>query len=111
MLTKLERRPYQVAVASMLPPRPVDIVPRRKRLFDRLLLSMYVPLQERIHPSTGMVAVDLEDALEIIHCWCPFHQAESPVAHMRDLYPNYFRVPVAASSEQYTIPLLVYMDK
>ena len=52
-----------VAVASMLPPRPVDTVPRRKRLFDRLLLSMYVPLQERIHPSTGMVAVDLEDAL------------------------------------------------
>ena len=36
---------------------------------------------------------------------------ESLVAHMLDLYPNYFRVPVAARAEQYTIPFLVYMDK
>ena len=37
--------------------------------------------------------------------------APDPVAHIRDLYPNYFRVPVAAHAEQYTISLPVYMDK
>ena len=31
--------------------------------------------------------------------------------HMHDLYPTYFRVPLAARSEQYTIPFLAYMDK
>ena len=31
--------------------------------------------------------------------------------HMRDLYPNYFQIPVVARSEQYSISLLVYMDK
>ena len=100
-----------VAAAPMLPPRPVDIEPRRKRLLDRVLLSTYVPSQERIHPSTGMVALDLEGAREVIHRWIPFNQAESPVMYMRDLYPNYFRVPVVARADQYTIPFPVYMDK
>ena len=31
--------------------------------------------------------------------------------HMRDLYPNYFRVPVAARADQYSTPFLVYMNK
>ena len=58
-----------------------------------------------------MVAPDPEGDLEIIHRWSPFNQAESPVAHMRDLYPNYFRVPMATPVELNTIPLPVYMDK
>ena len=58
-----------------------------------------------------MVAPDLEGALEIIHRWSPFNQAESPVAHIRDLYPNYSQVLVAAHAEQYTISLPVYIDK
>ena len=31
--------------------------------------------------------------------------------HMRDLYPKYFRVPVAARTEKYSIPFPVYIDK
>ena len=31
--------------------------------------------------------------------------------HMRDLYPNYFQIPVAALVEQYSISLPIYMDK
>ena len=30
---------------------------------------------------------------------------------MHDLYPNYFRMLVTACSEQYSIPLPVYVDK
>ena len=94
-----ERAPSRVDAAPMLLPRPVDTELNRNRLPDRLLLSTYVPLQERIHPPMGMVALDPEGALEIIHRWSPFNQAESPVAHMRDLYPNYFHVPVAARAK------------
>ena len=88
-----------VDVALILLPRPVDTEPSRKRPLDRLLLSKYIPPQERVHPLTGMVALDLEGSLETIHRWSPFNQVESPVAHMRDLYPNYFQVPVAARVE------------
>ena len=80
-------------------------------MLDRLLLSMCVPPQERIHPLMGIIAHDPEGALEIIHRWSPFNLAESPVAHICDLYPNYFRVPVAARTEQYTISFPIYMDK
>ena len=38
-----EKAPLGVAAASMLPPRPVDTEPSRKRLPNRLLLSTYVP--------------------------------------------------------------------
>ena len=58
-----------------------------------------------------MVVLDLKDVLEIVHRWSPLKQEESLVMHMRDLYPNYFRIPVVAHSEQYTIPIPVYMDK
>ena len=47
-----------VAAASMLQPRPVDTGSGRKRPLDRVLLSTYVPSQERIHPSTSMAAPD-----------------------------------------------------
>ena len=99
-----EVAPSRVAAAPMFLPRPADTESSRKRPPDRVLLSTYVPPQERIHPPTGMVALDPEGAREIIHRWSPFNRAESPVAHMRDLYPNYFRVLVAARGEQYTIP-------
>ena len=31
--------------------------------------------------------------------------------HMRDLYPNYFQVPVSARAKQYSIPFPIYMNK
>ena len=106
-----DEAPLGVATAPMLPPRLIDIEPNRKRLPDRVLLSPYVQLQERIHPSTGMVAPDLECARVIIHRWSPFNQEKSLVEHMRDLYPNYFQVPVEARAKHYTIPFSVYIDK
>ena len=106
-----DEAPTGVATAPMLPPKPTNTKPSRKRLHDRVLLSTYVPPQEMMHPLTGMVAPDPKGAREIIHRWSPFNQEESPFAHMHDLYPNYFRVPVAARAEQYTIPLALYMDK
>ena len=33
------------------------------------------------------------------------------MTRMHDLYPNYFRMPVTARSEQYSIPLPDYVDK
>ena len=106
-----EGAPSGVAATLVLPPRPADTESSRKRPPNRVLLSRYVPLQERIHPPMGMVAPDSEGAWEIIHRWSPFNQAEPLVAHMRDLYPNYFRVPVAARAEQYSISFPVYMNK
>ena len=106
-----EGSPSRVATTPLTPPRPADFVPSRRRLPDQVLLSTYVPSHERIHPPMGMVAPDLEGAWEIIHCWSPFNQAERLVVHMRDLYPNYFRVPVAACAEQYSILFPVYLSK
>ena len=58
-----------------------------------------------------MVAQDLKFMLKIVHRWSPLNQEESPVTHMLDLYPNYFRISMVAYSKQYTIPLPIYMDK
>ena len=33
------------------------------------------------------------------------------MTRMHNLYPNYFRMPVMARSEQYSVPLPVYVDK
>ena len=76
-----------------------------------MLLSTYVPPYERVHPPTGMVALDLEGAKEINHRWRPFNQAEPLVVHMRDLYPNHYRILVAAYAEQYSILFPVYRNK
>ena len=62
-----EEVPLRVVAAPVLPLRPVDTEPSRKRLPDQVLLSTYVPPHERIHPPTGMVAPNLEGAREIIH--------------------------------------------
>ena len=106
-----EGTPSGVAEALILSPKPTDTESSRKRPPDQVLLSTYVPLQERIHPLVGMVALDLESAREIIPCWSPFNHEEPPVSHMHDLYPNYFRVLVAACVEQYSIPFSVYINK
>ena len=58
-----------------------------------------------------MEASDLEDVLKIARPWNPLNQEESSVTRMHDLYPIYFRMPVTAHSEQYSIPFLVYVDK
>ena len=79
-----------VAAAPLLPPRPANTVLRRRRPPDQFLLSTYIPPYERIHLPADMGALDLEGAREIIHHWSPFNQAEPPVAHMCDLYSNYF---------------------
>ena len=94
-----EGSPSRVVVTSLPPPRPTDTVPSKRRSLDQVMLSMYIPPYEMIHPPTGMVALDLEGAREIIHRWSPFNQAKPPVAHKHDLYPNYFRVPMAARAE------------
>ena len=96
--------PSGVTIALLPPPRLADIVSSRRRLPYQVLLSTYVPPYERIHPPADMVIPDLEGAQEIINHWSPFNQAEPPVAHMRDLYPNYFRVSVTARTKQYSIP-------
>ena len=74
-------------------------------------MSTYVSPHEKIHPPAGMVTPDLEGAREIIHHWSPFNQAGPSIVHMRDLYPNYFRVLVAARAEQYSISFPVYINK
>ena len=106
-----EGSPSGVAAAPLPPPKLADTVSSRRRPPNQVLLSTYVPPYERIHPPAGMVAPDLEGAQEIIHCWSPFNQVEPLVAHMCDLYPKCFRVPMAARGEQYSIPFPVYMNK
>ena len=106
-----ERALSGVVSAPILPPRPVDTESSRKRLLDQVLLSTYILPQERIHPLASMVAPALKGAREIIHRWSPFNQANPQVAHMRDLYPNYFQVPMVARAERYSIPFLVYINK
>ena len=76
-----------------------------------MIVSTYVPSLERVRPSLDMKASNLEDVLKITHRWNPLNQEESPVTRMHDLYPNYFRMPMTACLEQYSIPLLVYVDK
>ena len=103
--------PSGVVTAPAPLPMSTDIRPSKKQLLDRVLVSTFVPPLERVQPSMDMVIPDLEDVLKIIHRWSPLNQEESLVTHMRDLYLNYFQIPVATHSEQYTILLPVYMDK
>ena len=78
---------------------------------DQLLLSSYVPLQEWVHPSGDTMAPGPEGAWEIIDRWSPFNKRESSVTHIRDLYPTFLWVLVAARVEQYSIPFPDYMDR
>ena len=103
--------PSGVVIASAPPPKSTGVGLSKKWLLDRVLVSTYVSPLESVHPSTDMVVPNLEDVLKIVHCWNPLNQEEFPVTHMRDLYLNYFRIPVAARAEQYSIPLPIYIDK
>ena len=106
-----EGAPSGVVTALMPLPKPTGARPNKKGLPDRVLLSTYVPLLERIHPSMGMVAPNPEGVLEIVHRWNPFNQAESPMAHMLNLYSNCFQILVAARVEQYNILFPMYIDR
>ena len=101
----------RVVITLVPPPKPTGTGPSKKQLLNQILLSTYVPPLERVHPLTGMVAPDPKGLLEIVLRWILFNQEESPVVHMRDLYPNYFRIPMVAQSKRNTIPLPIYMDK
>ena len=76
-----------------------------------MLVSTYVPPLERVHSSTDGEVMDLEDVLKVINPWNPFNQEESSVMRMHDLYPAYYRIPVAARSKHYSIPFPAHMDK
>ena len=103
--------PLGVVTALAPPPKSIDIKPSKKQLPDRVLVSTYVLPRERVHPLMDVVASNLKDVLKFVHHWSPLNQEKSSVTHIRDLFPNYFRLLVAAHSEQYSIPLHVYMDK
>ena len=103
--------PSRVVTAPAPPPKLIGTEPRKKQLLDWVLVSTYVSPLEQVYLSTDMVAPYVKDVLKIVRYGIPLNQEESSVMHMRDLYPNYFQIPVAARLEQYTIPLLVYMDK
>ena len=78
---------------------------------DRLLLSSYIPPQERVPLLADTMAPGPEGTREIIDRWSPFNKRESSVMHMCDLYPTLLRVPVAARAEQYSISFPGYMDR
>ena len=58
-----------------------------------------------------MVALGSEAAKEIIDRWTPFNKRESSITHMRDLYPTFLRVRVAAHAKEYSIPFSGYLDR
>ena len=68
-----DKAPPGVANALKLSPRSASAGSSKKRLLDRLLLSTYIPLLERIPHSMGMVASDPEGMLEISHRWNPLN--------------------------------------
>ena len=61
-----EDAPAGVVTASVPLPKLASTGPSKKRLPNRVLVSTYVPSLERVHPSTGMVAPDLESMLKIV---------------------------------------------
>ena len=91
--------PSRVVTALAPLPKSTDAGLRKKRLPDQVLVSMYVWPLERVHHSTDVVVPDLEDVLKIAHRWNPLNQEETLVTHMRDLYLNYFWIPVLTCLE------------
>ena len=65
--------PSGVVAAPIPPLKSTGVGLKNKRLLDRVLVSMYVLPLERVHPSTNMVALDLEDVPKIIHRWSPLN--------------------------------------
>ena len=62
-------------------------------------------------PSVDTSAPGPDEARSIIDRWNPFNKRDSFATHMRELYPNLLRIPVAARVEEYSIPFPSYMDK
>ena len=54
-----------VVIASTPPPNSTDAGLSKKWLPDRVLVSTYVSPLERVHPSTDMVVLNLEDVLKL----------------------------------------------
>ena len=65
----------------------------RSLLSDRLLLYSYIPPQGPAPPMEEASAPRPESAQEIINCWKPFNQGESPAAHLEQLYLTMFECP------------------
>ena len=57
------------------------------------------------------LTLDPDKGRSIIDRWNPFNKRDSSAAHMRKLYPNLLRIPVAAHAKEYSIPFPSYMDK
>ena len=61
--------------------------------------------------SANPLTLGSDEARSIIVGWNLFNKKDSSVAHMRELYPNLLRIPMAARAEEYFIPFPSYMDK
>ena len=103
--------PLGVIATPAPPPKSTGVGLSKKQMLVWVVVSTYVPSLERVTPLMDTVAPDIEDMLKLTRLWSPFNQEDSPVVHMRDLYPNYFQIPMAARSEQYSVMLSVYMNK
>ena len=66
--------PLKVATAPSFLIRLASANPRRLRMHDRLLLSLYVPSQEWVPYSADTMAHGLEGAWEIIDFWSLFNK-------------------------------------
>ena len=63
--------PSRVVTAPAPLPKSIGTRLSKKWLPNQVMVSTYVPPLERAHPSTDMVAPDLEDVLKIVHNWSP----------------------------------------
>ena len=55
-------------------------------------------------PSADTLAPGLDKAWSIFYHWNSFNKRDSSATHIRELYPNLFRILVAARAEEYSIP-------
>ena len=78
---------------------------------DRLVLSLYVKPMEWARPTEDALTPDQETNQALINYWRPFNQRNPSIAHMRDLYPHSFRLPMVARGEEYFIPFPANLDK
>ena len=66
---------------------------------------------EWARPTEDAPALDQETVRALINYWGPFNQRDPSVMHICDLYPHSFGLPTVARGEEYSIPLLVSLDK
>ena len=89
----------------------LQIIWPRARLPNKLMLGSYVKPMEWSRSSVDTPAPGSNETRPIVDLLNPLKKKDSSAAHMRDLYPNLLRLPVAARAEEYSIPFLIYMDK